>query len=109
MALKENKSLVAPIQLFQNSAWELIKINFPKIIIKDNDLLGNIRNLTQLIDLTNEFIRSRESYRINNGAMDNYSTRMQKYDESILVGINGLYTKLGGLKVKFDILINKIR
>lgn len=109
IALRENKSLVAPIQIFQNSAWELIKINFPKSIREDDNLLSEIRNLTQLIDLTNEFIKSRESYRINNGAMDNYFTKMQKYDESILVGVNDLNNRLASLKVKFDTLIDRIR
>lgn len=103
--LKEKKSLVSPISLFQNSTWDLLKINFPKQIGKDKDLLKKIRNLTQLIDHTNESIRSRENYRINNGAMSNYESRLQKYDENILEFTNHILANIETLKNKIDMFL----
>lgn len=96
--LKEKKSLVSPIVLLQNGAWDLIKINFPTQIEKDEKLLLKIRSLTQLIQYINENIRSRENYRINNGAMSNYESKLQKYDNSILNDTNDLISRLETLR-----------
>ena len=87
----------------------MIKINFPERLIKEKELLVKIRSLTQLIDHTNESIRSRENYRINNGAMNNYESRLQKYDNTILENTNDVLSRLKILTTEIDKLFPKFK
>ena len=95
--------------MLQNSTWDVIKINFPERLIKEKELLVKIRSLTQLIDHTNESIRSRENYRINNGAMNNYESRLQKYDNTILENTNDVLSRLKILTTEIDKLFPKFK
>jgi len=81
--LPEKRSMVGPLCLLQEGIWDLVKINLPSRLTKDNTLLL-IRKLSLLTNEINEIIRSRENYRINNGAMSNYSDRIKLYDEILL-------------------------
>lgn len=93
-ALIGQKVLVSPISLLEDSAWDLIKINLPEPIVKDNSLLKKLRSLVQLIKHTNETIRSREIYRINNSAMTNFESRLRIYDNLILKRTEDLLDRL---------------
>lgn len=83
--LGEDKVLVQPLFLLKTGFWDLAKLNLPKKLLRGNRLV-RLRNITFLAEQVNEEIRSREGYRIHNGAMSNYIKRMRIYDES-LVGI----------------------
>ena len=79
--LDEKKIVVRPINLLQNSSWDVVKINLPQKLKNDVETLKNIREISQLIDGVNESIRSREIYRIHNGAMSNYFSRIKIYNQ----------------------------
>ena len=78
-----NKSLVTPLSLLKCGFWDFVKLNLPKKLNKP-DLITKFRNLGQFVDNINENIRSRENYRIHNGAMSNYSSQLKMYDETIM-------------------------
>ena len=80
----QKKEVVEPLSLLQNSSWDVVKIQIPKILANNMDNLINIRKTSQLIDRVNETIRSRENYRINNGAMSNFNSHLKLYDQRLL-------------------------
>jgi hypothetical protein len=90
--LEKDLSLVAPLESIFDGTWDLLKINLPQKLTA-NDLVS-IRVINQMTNQINENIKSRENYRINNLAMDNYSSRLKKYDEGILDMIANLKLKL---------------
>jgi len=81
--LDESKSIVPPLFVLKTGLWDLAKVNFPKKLLRGNRLT-HLRNLVFLAEQANEEIRSRENYRIHNGAMSNFNDRMRLYDESII-------------------------
>jgi hypothetical protein len=87
--LNERKSIVSPLTIMKTGFWDIAKINFPKILFHGNRL-ANLRNIASLIEQANEEIRSRENYRIYNGAMSNYTNKMQSYDENIFEALQVL-------------------
>ena len=56
-------------------------MNCPSLFKNQANLLEEMRKITKLTNEINETIQSRESYRVNNGAISNYETRIKIYDE----------------------------
>ena len=83
-ALVQQQSVVTNITTLKNDYWDLIKFNIPKDHLKDNNLLKKLQDISSLTKSINENIDSREMYRLNNGAMSNFETRLQHYDDLIL-------------------------
>ncbi len=81
--LAENKCIVQPLSLMKIGFWELVKVNAPTKLL-GNDELARLRDLVLLAEQVNDQIRSRENYRIHNGAMSNFSGRMRLYDERLV-------------------------
>ena len=81
--LNQNKNIITNITTLKNDFWDLIKFNIPKDLLENNDLLKRLQNISSLTKSINENINSREMYRLNNGAMDNFTIRLQYYDELI--------------------------
>jgi hypothetical protein len=80
--LDDGKTLVEPLSLMKVGFWEVARINPPQEFFKS----GRLVKLSDLITLTeqvNEQIRSRESYKPHNGAMDNCSIVIRIYDEML--------------------------
>jgi hypothetical protein len=98
--LKEQKSVVAPLQPLQQGMWDLVKLNIPQKLSRSPDLLSHVRQTANLGSYAIETIRSRENYRITNGAMSNYHDRMRLYDETLLDLHQRLVTSLQTLKDK---------
>jgi len=62
----------------------MVKINLSQKLTEANILI-QIRKAAQLTEQINEVIRSRENYRIiNEGKLDNYSSRRATYNEIVL-------------------------
>ena len=69
--LDQRMLVVTPLSLLQTGFWDLAKVNLPQRLIRDGDMLISIRNVSRMTDEVNETIRSRENYRLHNGAMSN--------------------------------------
>lgn len=95
--LDENKSVVTPLCFLQSGFWELVKVNLPSALAKGDSLL-KIRKMAQSTNEINEVIRSRENYRVHNGAMSNYSSRLKIYDQILLQHFNELNKLYDGMQ-----------
>jgi len=81
--LPERQFVVQPLHVLKTGFWDVAKINLPKLLLQDARLL-KLRNLASLAESCNEQIRSRENYRIHNGAMTNLTHNMRLYDEPLV-------------------------
>lgn len=95
--LKDHKSVVTPLNTTSSDFMNLLSIHMPKQFRKNSKLLEELNRVAVLFKDNNETIKSREAYRINNGAMSNYNTRIAIYDESILRQITELTKFIKGL------------
>ena len=96
--IDQDKTLVAPLDQLHAGFWDLVKVNLPQKVLTEPDFLAEVREISQLTDQVNETVRSRESYRIHNGAMSNYSSRMKKYDQILMEYNQKLLTALETVK-----------
>jgi len=78
--MEQGKMVVEPLKLLNSEFINLLLINLPRIFRKNETLLGRIYLLSRLAKINNGLIDSREMYRINNSAMDNFNNRMKIYD-----------------------------
>lgn len=92
--LHQKQSVIANITILKNDFWDLIKFNIPKDLLKNNDLLKNLQDISTLIKFINESINSREMYRLNNQAMNNFCTSLEHYDEIIFNENENLKVKI---------------
>jgi hypothetical protein len=92
-ALKEHKTIVEPLRLLKIGFWDIAKVNLPKSLLKGNQML-KLRDVAAIIDDCNEQIRSRENYRIHNGAMSNFEGRMRHYDEGLMESLSSLQSAI---------------
>jgi len=90
----EKQSIIIPLVTLQSGYWDLIKIHFPKKF-EDVNVLNKIRNIAQLTDKINTSIISRESYRIHNQGMTNYTTRLRIYDDDLVENTEKLIDSIG--------------
>ncbi len=95
-ALKEGKSLVSPLILLQSGFWDLLKINLPQKLI-EVDVFLKLKTIAQFTNHINEYIRSREIYRILSPAFNKYIDRLKGYNESILKSIECVLKELDEL------------
>jgi hypothetical protein len=96
--LNKRQSIVTNITTLKNDFWDLIKFNIPKDLLKNNDLLKRLQDISSLTKSINENIYSREMYRLNNGAMSNFETRLRYYDDLILAEIEKLSIQITAFK-----------
>ena len=81
-ALKQDKSIITPLRLLQTQAWELLRVYMPPAL-NHASTLTELTGAYNAVFTLNELIRSREEYRLHNGAMSNFTTRMVAYDQNI--------------------------
>ena len=82
--IDERKSVVDPLSPLKSGAWELLRTNMPRKLIREVNTFNKIKEADQAANEVNETIRSRENYRIHNGAMSNFADRMKSYDQILL-------------------------
>ncbi|KKP98928.1 MAG: hypothetical protein US71_C0001G0095 [Parcubacteria group bacterium GW2011_GWD2_38_12] len=88
--IDQGKSLVIPLNLLNGDFSDLLFISIPKKLKKDTNILMEIRKISRLSKENNETIKSRETYRVNNGAMSNYNSRMKIYGQILQTQTNQL-------------------
>lgn len=81
--LKDEQMIVAPLHSLDSDFLTLLSFSNPKKIRTSPEFFSQIVTLSGLLKGINETIQSRELYRINNGAMDNYGIRLGIYDNLI--------------------------
>jgi hypothetical protein len=98
-----NQSQIIPtnITTLKNDFWDLIKFNIPKNLLTYDNLLQKLQDISSLTKSINEYINSREMYRLNNGAMDNYTEILRHYDELILAENKKLFDKIKIFKTDY--------
>lgn len=82
-ALTQDKTLVAPLLLLSTGSWELLKASIPERFFKGKGSLKLVTDAFALANAINQTVRSRENYRISNGAMSNFAGRMKLYDHDL--------------------------
>lgn len=82
--LKEHKSLVPSLTPVHTASWNLIIASFPQQLSANIQIFNDLRQAILTSHDLNEVIKSRENYRINNGSMTNFESRLTKYDMEIL-------------------------
>ena len=86
-ALSEGRSVVKALQPLKTGFWEIAKTNTPSELFT-RERLAELRNLGAFAEAINEQIRSRETYRLHNSAMDSFKRRMKVYDETLVTIFN---------------------
>lgn len=82
-ALPEKKSVVQPLLFLKIGFWDVAKFSLSQGALAP-DRLMKLRQAVTLAEQANEEIRSRETYRLHNGAMSNFHGHMAIYDEALL-------------------------
>ena len=92
-AMTNSRLVVVPLEPLVTGFWDLIKSNLPNKLI-DDKILINIRNIAIITMRINEYIQSREAFRINNmGIMDTKPNRII-YNKILLTEMNTLLSYL---------------
>jgi hypothetical protein len=91
---KEKKILIIPLAPLNYFAWEVVALNLPKRLIKDVNLLKQVRESAQSVIHFNEIMRSRENYRTNSTGMSNYMDRIKSYDQILVNATSNMITFL---------------
>jgi hypothetical protein len=88
--LDNRQLIINPLISLNADFTNLLFIAMPKCFKNDPTLISGIRILSRITKENNETINSRETYRINNEAMSNCSTRMKDYDQILHTQTNQL-------------------
>jgi uncharacterized protein YukE len=97
-ALKQEKSIITPLRLLQTQAWELLRVYMPPAL-NHAVILTEVTGAYNATFTLNELIRSREEYRLHNGAMSNFGTRMVAYDQTIQQNLTRLAASIDKLRI----------
>ena len=81
--LGEKKSLVQPLSFLKTGFWDVAKVTLREDTLPPAQLM-KLRQAVSLTEQANEEIRSRETYRLHNGAMSNFHDHLAFYDEALL-------------------------
>jgi hypothetical protein len=108
-ALPEGKSVVTPLLLLHTGSWELLKASIPERLFAGNGTLNPVTDAFAMASAINETIRSRENYRISNGAMSNFSSRMKLYDDDLVAKNASLLKPVKELEAAFTAQVTLMR
>lgn len=81
--LKDDLSIVEPAIKLNTNFSSFLIMNCPRVFKDNPELLTKMRKIERITTAINGIIESRENYRISNGAMSNFHTRLEKYDLSL--------------------------
>ena len=81
--LPEKKSVIQPLSLLKTGFWDVAKISLTRGALPPGQLM-KLRHAVSLAEQANEEIRSRETYRLHNGAMSNYHDHLAIYNAALL-------------------------
>ena len=88
-AIPQRMSVIQPLSILKTGFWDVAKINPPARFL-ESGRMAKVRDLAVAAEQVNEVIRSREDYRIHNGAMSSFHDTLKIYDEIILEKISAL-------------------
>ncbi|MCW5201367.1 hypothetical protein VU02_00945 [Desulfobulbus sp. N2] len=96
--LKQNETVVRPIQILRESFWDVTKLNIPKQLVENPNVFKKLKNIFLYTSYANEMIRSRESWRINSSAMSHFEIRLEIYNDELLQTLVPLKEKINEIK-----------
>jgi len=88
--IDQKKEIVPPLLLLKSGFWDLLKINLPAILLKQENVLKKIRDISLLASHINGGISSRQNYKNSSSMMSNYSSTIKIYDGIIVREIDAL-------------------
>ncbi|MEK7542638.1 MAG: hypothetical protein AAB524_02975 [Patescibacteria group bacterium] len=91
--LKDHRTITPPLRLLGEGFWTLVRVNPPQKLVR-LDSIVKIHGIGNLTGSVNEMLRSRENYRIQNQAMDNFCKRLETYDRVLIEEITKLQSIL---------------
>jgi hypothetical protein len=100
--LGEGRSLVTPLLLLHTGSWELLKVSIPERFFRGKGTLNTTTDGFARAIAINETVRSRENYRISNGAMSNFSSHMKLYDDDLITKNATLLQVFNELRTSFQ-------
>ena len=89
--LPEKKSVIQPLSLLKTGFWDVARVSLSQSALPPERLM-QLRQAVSLAEQANEEIRSRETYRLHNGAMSNYHDHLAIYDKALLKTLEELGT-----------------
>ena len=95
--LKQGQNVINALDVPRADFWEVFKLNYDHKFFS-YEQIKLIKDVYSKIHSIIVNIESRENYRISNGAMSNFSSRMSKYDEILLNLFNEFETMYGKFK-----------
>ncbi len=82
-ALEKGTYIIPPPVLLRDGFWDIAKINLPQALLEGSRLLS-LRTAASRVDISNEQIRSRESYRAHSTALSNFTEVLKAYDIALV-------------------------
>jgi len=82
--LGKDMTVVEPLTLLRSGGWEMLRLTIPEQLTKRPDTLTILNDFFVLVEQSNEVMRSREAFRVNNLALDTIGSRLKAYDESVI-------------------------
>lgn len=60
--------LLNPLDPVEGGFWDVVKLNPPRVLLRDEQTVAQIRDVARRTDQVNEMIRTREAYKTSNAA-----------------------------------------
>ena len=92
--IERGKEMVPPLIPMKSGFWELLKINLPMSLLKQEHVLEKLRDVSFLASHINESISSRQNYKNSSSMMSNYNNTIKIYDGIIVQGIGNLVSEI---------------
>ena len=99
--IKDGSTILNPLTPLQNQMWSAVIINMPNKLIKNQELLTQLREAVQAISIITETINSRENWRANETTNTGFITTLKSYDEIISKDTSSLIEMLETLVQEF--------
>jgi hypothetical protein len=89
--------LTNPLDPIPSGFWDLVKLDPPQALLRDEETLAKIRDISRRTDQVTEMIRSREAFRTTNRSLPSYDKELRQYDELLETFLGELLNALNAL------------
>jgi hypothetical protein len=102
--------LLNPLDPLEGGFWDIVKLNPPRVLLRDEQTIAQIRDVARRTDQVNEMIRTREAYKTSNAALASslglaqsaFSGWVQGYDQLIERWLTELLDALQSLEAALE-------
>jgi hypothetical protein len=96
--LHHPSSVIRALLLLDDAAWQLLRLQLPRKIAANPELLAKIGYIFRRIAVINTYIASRETFRQGNVTVPGFKNRMMNYDNSLVTDFESLWQSLTELE-----------